>query len=103
MKAFKEGLLRMSIPLLLMLFPFSGIAFAAPDLPVAYWELVNEDRYTYRFDMEKLHWREIRERRAMNKTANTEIKTSELKLLDLKRWQTQQAEWKNLIAEPACI
>jgi hypothetical protein len=103
MKAFKEGLLRMSIPLLLMLFPFSGIAFAAPDLPVAYWELVNEDRYTYRFDMEKLHWREIRERRAMNKTANTEIKTSELKLLDLKRWQTQQGGMENLIAEPACI
>ena len=54
-------------------------AASAVELPAIYWQLANEDRYVYRSDMEKLDWREIRERRKLNKTANQEIKTAELK------------------------
>ena len=59
--------------------PWSG--FGYEPLPVWYWQLLDEDRYLYRSDMEQLDWREIRRQRRLRSTANQEPKWLVLKVL----------------------
>jgi hypothetical protein len=54
---------------------------AAEDFPVCYWRLIDEGAYIYRHNMDHMNWREIREQRERNRTANERPK-----LLDLHRF-----------------
>lgn len=61
--------------LLQVVFAFIPVVTPADvDLPVLYFQLVDEARYIYRTDMEELTWREIRKQRGLNRTANQETK-----------------------------
>ena len=52
----------------------------ADRVPAIYWQLVDEGRYMYHADTKKMDWRAIRKRSEINKTANKETKTAELKV-----------------------
>lgn len=51
------------------------------DFPICFWQLEDESRYIYRFDMDHLNWREIRHIRVQNRTANQEVKLLGLNVL----------------------
>jgi hypothetical protein len=61
---------------------------AAGDFPICYWELIDEGRYVYRYnydsqgDWNRLSWREIRNRRELNRTASEKPKLLELRCTD---------------------
>jgi hypothetical protein len=44
------------------------------DLPIVYWEMLNEGIYVYRQDVDRFNWREIREQRELMRTAHEEPK-----------------------------
>jgi hypothetical protein len=68
----------LSIPIAL----FSALdGYAVETLPVCYWQLLDQDRYIYRRDMDHLDWREIRKQRELDRTAGQAPKRLKLKLL----------------------
>jgi len=66
------------------IFPISPYAQSAEIIPVCYLQLIDEERYIYRSDMDKLNWLEIRKQRELNRTANLGSKFFGLKLLENK-------------------
>ncbi|BBO89640.1 carboxypeptidase-like regulatory domain-containing protein [Desulfosarcina ovata] len=50
------------------------ISFADSTVPVAYWKLLDEERYIHRFDLERFGWRTIRNIRRQNMDAGKKTK-----------------------------
>jgi hypothetical protein len=65
-----------------------AMANADIELPVLYLQHVDEARYLYRTDMEQLTWRQIREQRRVNRTANQDTKWFRLRAWE---WETTSA------------
>lgn len=77
MKPFYLFLLSINIAL------FSSLdGHAAETIPVCYWQLLAQERYIYRRDMDHLNWREIRQQRELDRTARQAPKRFRLKLLE---------------------
>jgi hypothetical protein len=69
--------MKICIAIVLVMAVFMGApAFGLADstVPVAYWKLMDEERYIYRSDLERFDWREIRKIRRENTTAGQEAK-----------------------------
>lgn len=64
------------LPLLLILAPVTGRG--AEPLPAWSWRLVEEGLYVYRFDLDSLNWREIRQEREQRRTVQEKPKHLEL-------------------------
>ena len=73
-------LVLLSIPITL----FSALnGYAAVTVPVCYWQLLDQDRYIYRRNMDHLNWREIRKQRELDRLAGQEPKRIKLEFLRL--------------------
>lgn len=77
----KLFLLLFFLPIILVF--TSSTTYAEITVPVYYWQLIDQDRYIYRSDMDQLSWRDIRKQRELSETANHDPKFLSLNLLDL--------------------
>ncbi len=73
MEILKKSNLSVLVAMVLLLcFPTPGAADTP--LPIRYWQLIDEARYIYRFDLERFNWRQIRTIREENRTAGQATK-----------------------------
>lgn len=68
----------------LFVLPVFSYAMIVEKKPICYLQLIDEERYIYRSDMDNLNWLEIRKQRELNRTANLGLKFFNLKLLESK-------------------
>ncbi|MBN2041947.1 MAG: hypothetical protein JW864_18070 [Spirochaetes bacterium] len=83
------------VSIIFLFLSFSSNINASMKTPAIMWQLVDEERYVYRFDLEKYNWRKIREIRELNKSASSEVKTAGLKIIDIGSTDEKNGSFKD--------